>query len=125
MKLGQARKLPTAAAVEVLVVGTERGIEARVIPARGERLETMEVTPLKGQSPIGLLKSVARLPSALGRATALVREFAPDLVLGVGGYASGPLLLAASAKSSGPSSAGARGREKLRACECNPRGVEI
>src|SRR5690606_27457024 len=74
--------------VEVLFVGTERGIEARVIPARGERLETMEVTPLKGQSPIGLLKSVARLPTALGRATALVREFGPDLVLGVGGYAS-------------------------------------
>ncbi|MBK6579035.1 MAG: putative lipid II flippase FtsW [Sandaracinaceae bacterium] len=82
--------------VEVLFVGTERGIEARVIPARGERLETMEVTPLKGQNPIALLKSVARLPGALGRATTLVRDFAPDLVLGVGGYASGPLLLAAS-----------------------------
>ncbi|MCB9627686.1 MAG: undecaprenyldiphospho-muramoylpentapeptide beta-N-acetylglucosaminyltransferase [Sandaracinaceae bacterium] len=82
--------------VEVLFVGTERGIEARVLPPRGERLETMEVTPLKGQSPVALMKSVARLPGALGRATSLVREFAPDLVLGVGGYASGPLLLAAS-----------------------------
>jgi UDP-N-acetylglucosamine--N-acetylmuramyl-(pentapeptide) pyrophosphoryl-undecaprenol N-acetylglucosamine transferase len=82
--------------VEVLFVGTERGIESRVLPARGERLETMEVTPLKGQSPVALMKSVARLPGALGRASGLVRAFAPDLVLGVGGYASGPLLLAAS-----------------------------
>ncbi|MCB9657009.1 MAG: undecaprenyldiphospho-muramoylpentapeptide beta-N-acetylglucosaminyltransferase [Sandaracinaceae bacterium] len=82
--------------VEILFVGTERGIEARVLPPRGERLETMEVTPLKGQSPIALMKSVARLPGALGRASALVRDFGPDLVLGVGGYASGPLLLAAS-----------------------------
>lgn len=82
--------------VEVLYVGTERGIEARVIPARGERFEAMEVTPLKGQSPLALIKSVARLPGALGRATALVRDFGPDLVLGVGGYASGPLLMGAS-----------------------------
>ena len=81
---------------EVLFVGTARGIEARVVPARGERIELMEVTPLKGQSPLGLIKSLGKLPLAVRRAQEIVRDFDPDLVLGVGGYASGPLLLGAS-----------------------------
>jgi UDP-N-acetylglucosamine--N-acetylmuramyl-(pentapeptide) pyrophosphoryl-undecaprenol N-acetylglucosamine transferase len=83
--------------IEVLYVGTERGIEARVIPARGERLELLDVTPLKGQSKLQLLKSVGLLPRAMGQAASIVRRFGPDLVIGVGGYASGPMLAAAAA----------------------------
>ncbi len=81
--------------IEIVWVGTERGIEARVLPPMGERLELLEVTPLKGQSVLGLVKSVGRLPVAMGKAAALVKKFAPDLVIGVGGYASGPVLAAA------------------------------
>jgi len=83
--------------VEVTFVGTERGIEARVLPGLGERLELLEVTPLKGRRPTELMLSLARLPSAAGRALALVRRLKPDLVIGVGGYASGPVLAAAAA----------------------------
>lgn len=83
--------------IEVLYVGTERGIEARVIPARGERLELLDVKPLKGQSKLNFLKSVGVLPRAMGQAASIVRSFKPDLVIGVGGYASGPMLAAAAA----------------------------
>jgi UDP-N-acetylglucosamine--N-acetylmuramyl-(pentapeptide) pyrophosphoryl-undecaprenol N-acetylglucosamine transferase len=83
--------------LEVLFVGTARGIEARVLPARGERLELVDVQPLKGRGPMQLLRSVGVLPMAMGRAGGIVRRFRPDLVLGVGGYAAGPVLAAAAA----------------------------
>lgn len=81
--------------LEVTFVGTERGIEARVIPGMGEKLETLDVRPLKGRTFAQLLGSLAKLPSAWGRAMSIVRQHRPDLVLGVGGYASGPMLVAA------------------------------
>ncbi|MDH5491493.1 MAG: undecaprenyldiphospho-muramoylpentapeptide beta-N-acetylglucosaminyltransferase, partial [Myxococcales bacterium] len=83
--------------LEVLFIGTERGIEARILPKMGERLECLEVSPLKGRGPAELLQSLGKLPRALLRAGKLVRAFRPDLVIGVGGYASGPVLAAASA----------------------------
>jgi UDP-N-acetylglucosamine--N-acetylmuramyl-(pentapeptide) pyrophosphoryl-undecaprenol N-acetylglucosamine transferase len=82
--------------IEVQFVGTARGIEARFLPSRGEALELLEVTPLKGQGVGARFKSLTRIPTAMRKASSLMREFEPDLVLGVGGYASGPVLLAAS-----------------------------
>ncbi len=79
--------------VEVTFVGTERGIEARVLPERGERLELLEVTPLKGRSAAELWRSMMRLPGAMMQAAQIVRG--ADLVIGVGGYASGPVVAAA------------------------------
>ena len=84
--------------VEVTFVGTEKGIEARVIPERGERLELIEVAPLKGRSAAELMRSLVMLPGAFSRASGLISELRPDLVIGVGGYASGPMLLAAAAR---------------------------
>ncbi len=83
--------------VDVLFVGTARGIEARVIPERGDALELLDVTPLKGRSVGGLLESLGKLPSAMSRAAGVVRAHRADLVVGVGGYASGPVLAAAAA----------------------------
>lgn len=83
--------------VDVLFVGTERGIEARALPERGEAFEALEVTPLKGRRGGELLKSLGRLPQAMGRAARIVRRHRAELVLGVGGYASGPILAAAAA----------------------------
>ena len=82
--------------LEVHFVGTARGIEARILPERGEHLDLLKVTPLKGQGLGARFKSFGRIPSAMREAGALMRAFDPDLVLGVGGYASGPVLLAAS-----------------------------
>ena len=81
--------------LEVRFVGTARGIEARILPERGETLDLLQVTPLKGQGVGARFKSFARIPTAMKEASALMRDFDPDLVLGVGGYASGPVLLAA------------------------------
>ncbi len=86
-----------APSVEVLYVGTERGIEARVVPDMGERLETLDVTPLKGKRPLELLRSLTRVPFAAAKAGGIVQRLSPDLVLGVGGYASGPMVMAAAA----------------------------
>jgi UDP-N-acetylglucosamine--N-acetylmuramyl-(pentapeptide) pyrophosphoryl-undecaprenol N-acetylglucosamine transferase len=82
--------------LEVKFVGTARGIEARILPVRGEALELLNVTPLKGQGVAARFKSFARIPTAMKEAASLMGDFEPDLVLGVGGYASGPVLLAAS-----------------------------
>lgn len=82
--------------LEVRFVGTARGIEARILPERGERLDLLQVTPLKGQGLGARFKSFGRIPRAMRESRALLRAFDPDLVLGVGGYASGPVLMAAS-----------------------------
>lgn len=81
--------------LQVRFVGTARGIEARILPRRGEQLELLKVSPLKGQGVGARLKGLYRVPSAMMDAASLIRAFDPDLVLGVGGYASGPVLLAA------------------------------
>jgi UDP-N-acetylglucosamine--N-acetylmuramyl-(pentapeptide) pyrophosphoryl-undecaprenol N-acetylglucosamine transferase len=88
------RRLPQ---LDVLFVGTERGIEARVLPKLGERLYTMEVKPLIGRSPLELARNLAGLPRSGLQALAAVRAFHPDLAIGLGGYVAGPALLAAAA----------------------------
>lgn len=75
--------------------GTRRGIEARAVPKAGFPLAFIEVGTLKGQGLVGLARTLAGLPSALAQAAGIVRRFDPDLVLGVGGYASGPVVAAA------------------------------
>jgi UDP-N-acetylglucosamine--N-acetylmuramyl-(pentapeptide) pyrophosphoryl-undecaprenol N-acetylglucosamine transferase len=80
---------------EVLFVGTSRGIEARAVPAAGYALETLQVTGLKRMGLGAALRGLLRVPLAILRSRAILRRFRPDVVLGVGGYASGPMLLAA------------------------------
>ena len=80
---------------EVLFIGTERGIEARVIPESPFELRTIQAMPLQGRS-LGLkAKALVTLPRAVGEAGSILRAFQPHLVLGVGGYASGPAIVAA------------------------------
>jgi UDP-N-acetylglucosamine--N-acetylmuramyl-(pentapeptide) pyrophosphoryl-undecaprenol N-acetylglucosamine transferase len=82
--------------IQPVFVGTERGIEARVLPAMNHRLELLNVQPIKGASAIQIGKSLGLLPTACVQALHLVCRQRPSLVLGVGGYASGPMLIAAS-----------------------------
>lgn len=76
-------------------VGTKRGIEARVLPELGWDLELIEVSGLKTVGALGAMRGMARLPRAYWQARRVVKQFAPDAVIGVGGYASGPVVLAA------------------------------
>jgi UDP-N-acetylglucosamine--N-acetylmuramyl-(pentapeptide) pyrophosphoryl-undecaprenol N-acetylglucosamine transferase len=80
---------------DVLFVGSPRGIETRVVPKAGFPLELIDVGPLKGRGILGFLKGLFSLPRALWQSIKILRKFDPDVVLGVGGYASGPVVLAA------------------------------
>jgi UDP-N-acetylglucosamine--N-acetylmuramyl-(pentapeptide) pyrophosphoryl-undecaprenol N-acetylglucosamine transferase len=79
----------------VLFVGTERGLEARVVPREGFALATIRVRGIVGRGVWRAAASLARLPPALGQAWTVLRRFRPDLVIGVGGYAAGPTIVAA------------------------------
>lgn len=80
---------------EVIFVGTERGLEAKVVPSAGYKLETIKVFGLKGMGLARLLKALVALPLAFISAWRLLRRYRPDVVVGVGGYSSGPVVLAA------------------------------
>lgn len=82
--------------LDVTFVGTRGGIEARLLPSLGERFEVIDVAPLRGRSACQKMAALGSLPASMARASALLRRHRPDVVLGVGGYASGPMLLAAS-----------------------------
>jgi UDP-N-acetylglucosamine--N-acetylmuramyl-(pentapeptide) pyrophosphoryl-undecaprenol N-acetylglucosamine transferase len=81
--------------VDVVFVGTDRGVEARVIPQRGWRLERLVVEPMKGGGPARALRGAVLAMRATLGAAAIVRRFRPRVVLSVGGYAAGPATLAA------------------------------
>jgi UDP-N-acetylglucosamine--N-acetylmuramyl-(pentapeptide) pyrophosphoryl-undecaprenol N-acetylglucosamine transferase len=81
---------------EVLFIGTERGIEARVLAGGRFPLKMIHAMPIKGRSLTGKLRALWALPKAIAEASAILKEFQPRFVLGVGGYASGPTVLAAS-----------------------------
>lgn len=80
---------------EVVFVGTERGIEARVIPELGRRLELIKVSGIKTVGILGAIRGMFRVPGALWQSRKLIKRVNPDVVLGVGGYASGPVVLMA------------------------------
>ena len=79
----------------VVFVGSPRGLEARVVPARGYDFVPIEARRLKNAGAVERLRSLARMPAALWSAGALLRRLDPQVVLGVGGYVSGPVVLAA------------------------------
>jgi UDP-N-acetylglucosamine--N-acetylmuramyl-(pentapeptide) pyrophosphoryl-undecaprenol N-acetylglucosamine transferase len=80
---------------EVLFVGTERGIETREVPKAGFVLELIEVGGLKRVGPVRMAKTLVALPTSLLASRRILKRFGAEAVLGVGGYASGPVLLAA------------------------------
>lgn len=80
---------------EVLFVGSPRGLEVKAVPRAGFPLELVDVGPLKRQGLLGFVRGIFRLPRAFLQSNAILRRFDPDVVVGVGGYASGPLVLAA------------------------------
>lgn len=80
---------------QVLFVGTKRGIEARAVPAAGYRLELISAAGIRGKGGFSQLKSVAMMLYGYAQSRKVLKEFRPDFVLGVGGYASLPMVLAA------------------------------
>ncbi len=93
--LAIAHELRTRYQADVLFIGTERGIETRLVPAAGYRLELVQVGALKKVSLATRLRTLFALPAAILRSSEILQKFRPDVVIGVGGYASGPAMLAA------------------------------
>jgi UDP-N-acetylglucosamine--N-acetylmuramyl-(pentapeptide) pyrophosphoryl-undecaprenol N-acetylglucosamine transferase len=96
--LAIANELKKSYSAEVLFIGTARGIENRLVPAAGYPLLLVRVGALKNVSLMTRAKTAFDLPRALWHASRILNEFAPDVVIGVGGYASGPAMLAAVVK---------------------------
>jgi UDP-N-acetylglucosamine--N-acetylmuramyl-(pentapeptide) pyrophosphoryl-undecaprenol N-acetylglucosamine transferase len=90
-----ADALRALADVRVVYVGTERGMEARLLPARGDEVCFLEVLPIKGKGAIGAARGLFSAAATLPRARRILRRLAPRAVLAVGGYAAGPVGLVA------------------------------
>ncbi len=80
---------------EISFVGTERGLEGRIIGDAGFEVHLLRAEPLRGGSLLRKAKAALALFPALSDARRLLKKVQPDAVVGVGGYVSGPLLLSA------------------------------
>src|SRR5215475_11567699 len=79
----------------ILFVGAEQGIETRIVPKEGFELRTLPVGGIKGLGVARQLRNLIGMVSGVFKARQILRQFKPDVVIGVGGYASFPMLSAA------------------------------
>jgi len=93
--LAIARELKSRYGADVLFVGTARGMENRLVPQAGFGLMRIKVGALKNVGLLTRLRTVLGLPSAIVEARKIITVLAPQVVVGVGGYASGPAMAAA------------------------------
>ncbi len=93
--LAIADELQARHAAEILFVGTPRGLESRLVPQAGYRLELIRVGQLNHVPLATRLRTLIDLPMGLIQCVRLLRKFRPGIVIGVGGYASGPVMGAA------------------------------
>jgi UDP-N-acetylglucosamine--N-acetylmuramyl-(pentapeptide) pyrophosphoryl-undecaprenol N-acetylglucosamine transferase len=79
----------------VLFIGTERGLEKNILGRMGFSLRILKVEGLKGRGALRTAAALLKIPGSLIASFRIIRDFCPDVVIGVGGYASGPAVLAA------------------------------
>lgn len=89
-----ANELRDRYGAEVVFIGTARGIETRLVPQAGYRLELVKVGALNQVSLGTRVKTMFDLPRAVAQCSRFFKEFKPDVVVSVGGYASGPAMIA-------------------------------
>jgi len=80
---------------EVLFVGTAKGLETRIVPESGFQLSLIHSAGLKSVGAVAKIKSLGMLPQSFLEARKIIRQFRPHVVVGAGGYVSGPVLLMA------------------------------
>ncbi len=80
---------------EVLFVGTDRGIEARAVPAAGYPLELISAAGIRGKWTFSQITGAVKMVYGYAQSRKILKRYRPDMVLGVGGYASLPMVLAA------------------------------
>ena len=80
---------------QLLFVGTRRGLEGGIVPAKGYPIEFVDILPIRGRGMFGAMRGAAQAISAMPQSARLIKRVRPDVVLSVGGYAAGPVTLAA------------------------------
>jgi UDP-N-acetylglucosamine--N-acetylmuramyl-(pentapeptide) pyrophosphoryl-undecaprenol N-acetylglucosamine transferase len=93
--LAIARELREGYSAEIMFIGTSRGIETRLVPPAGFPLHLVQVGQLKNVSLTRRARTLTDIPRAVFTCRKLFADFRPQVVIGVGGYASGPGMLAA------------------------------
>ena len=93
--LAIGRELRDRHSAEVRYVGTARGLETKLVPEAGFPLALIHVGQLKNVSLLTRARTLGDLPLGIARCVSLLRAFKPEVVVGVGGYASGPAMMAA------------------------------
>lgn len=80
---------------EVLYIGTKKGLEAKIVPAAGIELKTIDIQGLRRSLSPQNLKTAYKFVKSVSDAKKIMRAFKPDVVLGTGGYVAGPVVYAA------------------------------
>ena len=93
--LAIAHELRAHYGAEVVFVGTARGIETRLVPAAGFELRLIDIGALNRVDLATRVKTLLNLPRAAIASAEIIRELRPDVMVGVGGYASGPAMAVA------------------------------
>ncbi len=89
-----AAKLFESRGIQVCWIGTEQGIESRIVPQNHIYIEYLDISGVRGQGFIRLLWAPLKIAKSVLRVMAIIRRFQPDLILGMGGFVSGPTGLA-------------------------------
>ncbi len=79
----------------VIFIGTKKGIEHRILGTLGYELKLIDVEGLKGRGLKALIKGAYAIPNSMWQSRSILADFSPDVVIGVGGYASGPAVITA------------------------------
>ena len=79
----------------ILFVGTRKGLEQRVLDNMGFNLHALDVEGIKGRGITKVLGALLKIPRSIIESYRLIQSFCPDIVIGVGGYASGPAVMTA------------------------------
>ena len=90
-----AHELQAEYNAEIKFIGAERGMEKKIIPQAGYDLTLLKIGALKNVSLVSRVNTLFDLPRAVLDSSRLIKDFKPDVVIGVGGYASGPAMFAA------------------------------
>lgn len=82
--------------VKVLYIGTQKGLESKIVPRAGINLKTVDIQGLRRSLSLQNLKTAYKFFTSVADAKKIMKEFQPDVVLGTGGYVAGPVVYAAS-----------------------------
>ncbi|MEN6462045.1 MAG: undecaprenyldiphospho-muramoylpentapeptide beta-N-acetylglucosaminyltransferase [Syntrophomonas sp.] len=88
---GIKERVPSA---DILYVGTEKGMESKIVPGAGFDFKTIDISGIDRSSLLRASKSLMKFPLSFWQAKDIIKNFRPDIIVGTGGYVSYPVVLA-------------------------------